>query len=116
MKNVCNALCLLVAVTVTFIACKNNGPADADKNNAAYSHPSIAAVTGEIEKEPANARLYFKRGLLLDDLQEDSLALKDYNKAISLDSTKAEFYSAVGELLFEHKDIDGSVKWLKKAL
>ena len=117
MKNVWQCFAAVAAAAMFFMACNGDGAGKkAATDNPVFGHPAIAGVTKEIEKEPNNARLYFKRGLLLDDMQEDSLALVDYNKAISLDSTKAEFYSAVGDLMFEHKDLDGSVKWLERAL
>jgi tetratricopeptide (TPR) repeat protein len=109
-------LILVAACAIIVASCGDGKNEKASADNPAYAHPAIAGVSAEIDKDPNNARLYFKRGLLLDDLQEDSLALNDYNKAISLDSTKAEYYSAVGQLLFDHKDITGSIKWLEKAL
>lgn len=85
-------------------------------NDPVFATPAVAALTKDIENNPKDASLYFKRGILLDQMEKDSLALDDYKKAVSLDSGKAEYYSAIGDLLFEHKDLDGSVKWLEKAL
>ncbi|MCB9047015.1 MAG: tetratricopeptide repeat protein [Chitinophagales bacterium] len=81
-----------------------------------FREPAIVKVTEEIKKDPDNARLYFERAVMLDGMESDSLALVDYKKAISLDSTRAEYYSAIGDMLFEHKDMEGSVKWIGKAL
>lgn len=78
--------------------------------------PALANINKEIEDNPDNASLYFERGAILDHLERDSLALIDYKKAISLDSTRAEYYSAIGDMLFENKDLDGSVQWIGKAL
>src|SRR5690606_19393220 len=39
-----------------------------------------------------------------------------FQQAASLDSTKAEYFSAVGDLMFEHKDISGSLPWIEKAV
>ena len=95
-------------------ACGNeNGSVD---DNPVFREPALKKVTEEINKHPDNADLYFERAVLLDRLQEDSLALNDYKKAISLDSTRAEYYSAIGDMLFEHKDLEGSVPWIEKAL
>lgn len=78
--------------------------------------PTLKAITAQIEKSPTNAVLYFERGKKLQKMQLDSLALFDYKAAISLDSTKAEYYSAVGGLLFDRKDVAGSVEWIQKAI
>lgn len=78
--------------------------------------PALQNINEEIKKNPDKADLYFERGGVLDNMQRDSLALIDYKKAISLDSTRAEYYSAIGDMLFENKDIDGSIGWIEKAL
>jgi tetratricopeptide (TPR) repeat protein len=78
--------------------------------------PALKGFTEEIAKTPKDAALFFARGHALQKMKLDSLALKDYQKAVSLDSTKAEYYSAVGDLLFENKDLTGSIKWIQKAI
>lgn len=103
---------------LVFVGCKNDGKSNASLNaeDSVLHQPDILRYTNAIQQAPDRAPLYFDRGLALHTLAEDSLALKDYLKAISLDSSKAEYYSAVGDLLFEHKDVTGSVAWLKKAV
>jgi tetratricopeptide (TPR) repeat protein len=112
-------LYLFLSSLIVFISCtdsvqKNQGsPVSKD---GVFAHPSVAVVSAEIEEHPNEAHLYFKRAKALRDLNEDSIALNDFKKATQLDSTKAIYFSAIGELLFEHKDIEGSVKWFKKAI
>lgn len=113
MKKTISAFQLLLLL-VLMTACGNNGT-DMPKDEI-FNDPAIAKITDNISRNPENAELYFKRGLLLIQHQKDSLALNDLKKAVSLDSGKAEYYSAIGDLLFEHKDLDGSVQWLEKAL
>jgi len=97
------------------LSCKNkNG--SAGSQNALFQRPELKDITGKINDDPKNAKLYFQRGNILHRLQMDSLSLADYQKAVSLDSSKAEYFSAIGNLLFDHKDVTGSVKWLKKAI
>jgi tetratricopeptide (TPR) repeat protein len=69
-----------------------------------------------IQQKPQDASLYFKRGKIRSTMKQDSLALVDFQKAVQLDSTKAEYFSAIGDILFEHKDISGSVAWIQKAV
>ena len=101
-----------------FIGCKNNTGKTADTNSdpVFQSDPKLKDVTEQINGSPKNAALYFQRGTLLHKLQLDTLAIRDYKMAASLDTGRAEYYSAVGDLLFENKDIAGSVEWLKKAI
>lgn len=106
---------LMLPLLLLAVACGNDTET-VEENPLFKSEPALNKVTEEIKKSPKSAQLYFERGLLLDRLEEDSLALIDYKKAISLDSNRAEYYSAIGDMLFEHKDLDGSVLWLEQAL
>lgn len=81
-----------------------------------FLRPGLKELTGQIQKSPQNAALYYRRGNALHRLREDSLALDDFKMAVSLDSSKAAYYSAIGDLLFEHKDISGSIPWFQKAI
>lgn len=101
-----------------FTGCKNGGQKPPEGNNdpVFQSDPKLKQITEQINSNPQDAGLYYTRGVMLHKMQYDSLALKDYKTASSLDTGKAEYYSAIGELLFENKDITGSVEWLRKAL
>lgn len=101
-----------------FIACKDNKrTADAGDTNPIFqTDPKLKSITEEIVKTPADAALYFNRGRLLHKMQLDTLAIKDFKKAAKLDTTKAEYISAVGDILFENKDISGSIEWIQKAI
>jgi tetratricopeptide (TPR) repeat protein len=102
-----------------FTSCKNT-PKDpnllADNSNPIFQDPALKPVTDKIEKHPNEADLYYIRGGILKKMKLDTLALKDFKAAVKLDSTKSEYYSAVGDMLFEHKDITGSVQWIQKAI
>jgi tetratricopeptide (TPR) repeat protein len=107
-------LFLFAFVILLASSCKNT---DTTKDySVPVNDPAVMELSGKIKADPDNAALFFERGSLLHRIQEDSLALLDYKKAVSLDSNKAEYYSAIGDLLFEHKDISGSVGWLEKAI
>lgn len=106
-------LCALI-IPVFFASCKDE--VKKETNSVFYNEPALKKVTEEIEKNPDKAHLYFERAVILDHLEMDTVALNDYKKAISLDSTRSEYYSAIGDMLFEHKDVDASIPWLEKAL
>lgn len=78
--------------------------------------PEADALTKQIKADPKNAELYFKRGVLYHQLGNDSLALADFQSAVDRDSMQAKYFSAIGDLLFEHKDISGSLKWIQRAV
>jgi tetratricopeptide (TPR) repeat protein len=92
-------------------SCRDN------KNIEVLSLPkSIVSLNEQITKSPKEADLYYKRGMEYYKLKKDSIALIDFKRACLLDTTKANYYSAVGDILFEHKDISGSVVYIQKAL
>lgn len=92
------------------------GSKESPTNQEVISNPALDELNEKIKKDTKNASLYFKRGKLYHQLELDSLAILDFQTAIEHDSTKAEYYSAVGDLLFENKDISGSIKWIQRAV
>lgn len=104
---------LWIALTIALIGCRNNSSLSGDNT---LQYPELKEINAAIEKAPTNASLYFKRGKILHQLTQDSLALKDFLHAVSIDSSQAAYHSAIGELLFNHKDITGSVKWIEQAV
>lgn len=89
---------------------------DTTKDDPVFKLPQLKPISEKLANDPSNATLYYQRGVLLHKMQKDTLALDDFNKAVKLDSTKAEYFSAIGDLMFEHKDLQGSVRWLAKAI
>jgi len=111
----------LVFAVFLFIGCKNHskdasGGKDMDTDPVFSENPRLKSITEQINNSPKDASLYFERGGLLHKLKLDTLAIKDYKKAATIDTTQAKYYSAVGDLLFEHKDINGSIEWIQKAI
>lgn len=115
MKRISTYIGLLALTTQLFVACDDKKSTIAD-DSVFGSTPALKQVSEDIVKNPKDASLYFERGTILDGMELDSLAFEDYKMAISLDSTKAEYFSTVGDMLFEHKDISGSVPWFEQAL
>ncbi|MBL7766531.1 MAG: tetratricopeptide repeat protein [Chitinophagaceae bacterium] len=97
------------------LSCSGGKPS-AKSNDLSTRFPETEKLNSEIASDPKNADLYFKRGKLLHKLLQDSLALIDFQQAVKLDSTKATYFSAIGDILFEHKDISGSISWIQKAI
>ncbi len=117
MKSTLIKVCSLLIIVVVFSACGGNtSDTGSTVTHPAFQLPEVKAASALIRKDPKNARLYFERGQLLVHLKQDTLALEDFKTAVSLDSTKSEYFSAIGDLMFEHKDIDGSIAWIEKAI
>ena len=116
MKNKWNIYIPLVLGIVLFFSCNYNNSAPVETNPIFRTEPLLKDITGRIGKDPKNAKLYFERAKLLYKLKQDTLALRDFKTAATLDTNQAEYFSAVGDILFENKDISGSVIWLQKAI
>ena len=116
MNNIYISLIVFLTLLITSCGGKSASKRVSQVQPNIFEHPSVASITEQIKAKPKDASLYFKRAKALRALQEDSLALTDLNKSIQLDSSKADYFSAIGELLFEHKDIDGSLHWFKRAI
>lgn len=115
MKRLVAYLLLPVMAMVLMTACGDE-PKDTEFDQPIFNEPSLKKVSLEIQKNPEDASLYYERGMILAGRGVDTLAIKDFKKAASLDSSKSEYFSAVGDLMFEHKDIDGSIPWIEHAL
>lgn len=98
-----------------FTSCETNS-STAQTKGPKGEHPALRKINKKIEATPNNAQLYFERALQYRELEQDSLALRDLDKALTLDTTQALYYSTVGDLLFDKKDISGSIKWFQKAI
>jgi tetratricopeptide (TPR) repeat protein len=109
-------LLALFILLVISAACKQKNTSNSDANNPILNSPEVRALSEKINNAPDNARLYFERGRVLHKMEQDTLALNDYMKAATLDSGKSEYFSAVADLMFEHKDINGSLPWIEKAV
>lgn len=120
MKCACLRYLPLLAGVLFFISCNNHKSDTANKDIETApvfsENPRVKSITEQINKSPKDAALYFERGSMLHKLKLDTLALKDYKKAASLDTNKAQYYSAVADMLFENKDINGSIDWIQKAI
>ncbi len=101
---------LLFFVAIAFFACSGN---TANKKNA--ENEEIADLTSKIKVKPSDALLYFSRAEVYHGLHKDSLAALDYIQAVELDSTKAKYYSAAANVLFNMKDVR-SITYINKAL
>ncbi len=110
-------LAAIVLILMLAMACNSHKSGSPEDNNPVFKQdPVLKSMTEEIGKNPANPALWVDRGNALRKMKLDSLAINDYKHAITLDSNNASLYSLVGDLLFERKDIEGSVQWLRKAL
>lgn len=104
---------VILLICSTWWSCRDG---QSSKPGGSKGNKEIEKISAEIEAHPENAELLFMRSRIYRSLKNDSLALADLYKAVKLDSTRAGYHSAIADILFEHKDINGSVKWIQKAM
>ncbi len=75
--------------------------------------PTIKAINKQIEQHPDNAVLYFNRGNQFLELQQLKPAIRDFQKAISLDSVNISFYHALAQVYFSTSNIKEAINILK---
>ncbi len=105
-----NLLYLLLAASIIFTAsCQQSSKEKSVlvAKDGVYAHPAVLPLTQQLSENPQDASLYYKRGQALRTIGEDSVALLDFYRATELDSSKSKYFSSIGELLFEHKDVEG---------
>jgi tetratricopeptide (TPR) repeat protein len=107
-------ICGLLAMML-FAACKHK-TSTIGETNPILSSANIRPLTEAIAADTTKAEAWFRRGAALHKMGQDSLALNDWYRAASLDTNRAAYASAIGDLLFEHKDVNTSIKWLERAL
>ncbi len=109
---------LLVCLFVVLLYSCTSTTSDVSKNTTSNKNytEEIEKISKQIESNNKDAVLFASRAKLYHKNVQDSLAIADYNKAIALDTTNASYYSAIGDILFEHKDITASTSFIQKAI
>lgn len=83
--------------------------------NEETGDPAIDAVIEEIRKDSTNAALYAKRGSLYYDRKVYTEAIRDFNKAVMLDSTKAEYFHSLADAYLENNNSHTALEVLEDA-
>lgn len=96
---------LAVALLLSLFACTNDtgqseNPAATGSN--ATGTPEIQQLSRQIEQNPNNAALYATRGVLWYDNQNFDEGIADLEKAIQLDSTKAEYFHELADMYMDY--------------
>jgi tetratricopeptide (TPR) repeat protein len=93
--------CLCCIVLCCF-ACSNPPDKVAD-NSPGNLDPEVSRFNALILKEPKNDSLYFRRGLVLLQLEAFDEALADATKAIQLDSMEPAYYDLMADVLISYR-------------
>lgn len=96
-----------ICSTLLFTQCKSDvekkddpGNAKTDSINAKINLPALKQLNAEILKDPDNAALYNKRARLYLGIKQFDLAAGDVRRALSIDSSKVEYYLTKVDLAY----------------
>ena len=101
---------LFISAMMPLASCRNNAEQQLDRDE------KLLQLDASIKQHPKDAHLYYERGLILVELQQLNDAIADFKKAISLDSKKSEYHTALGDAYLRNGKAEDSYKALNKAL
>ena len=111
------ATCILLALLV--LSCGENQNTDkgpnTDSSTAFVGNPTIDKLTEQIAKTPNSASLYVARGGAWYEYENYDDGIADLEKAISLDSTKAEYFHILADMYMDYYKSRLALNTMKKA-
>ncbi len=118
MKKTLHLLFLASAITLLLAACGSD--VDIDKLTP---EEAIEYLDAQLKKHPDDAQLHYQRGKVLIALGKEKMhsqyfneAIRDLEKAVKLDDTHVEYYTALGDAYFSIGNTGDSYTALRKAL
>jgi tetratricopeptide (TPR) repeat protein len=95
-----------LAFLPTFFSCNDNresqGETAPEVTATASGVPAIEDLSRRIEATPGNAQLYAARGYLWYENENYDEGIADLEKAIELDSTRAEYFHALADMYLDY--------------
>lgn len=104
---------ILFPAIIIFSACGNKATV---QDSPAYHNPVVQPYTDSIEADPGHAAYYFKRAEALTEIHNDSLALIDVQKALSLDQNNPQYTFTIGYLQLQLGKAKDAAKTLEHNL
>lgn len=111
-KKYSTSIFLFISV-ILFVSCDES--ANSNKEHPAYNNPAVLPFTEAILLNPNDASQYYKRSMVLSQMNLDSLALLDLNTAIEIDGNNASYYIGKGEVLNYLGQHDNAIAAFTKA-
>lgn len=90
--------------------------AEVAKEGGSEPGDRIADLTDDILDKPNNPNLYIRRALAYTESNNFNLALKDVDRALTIDSTVSFFHATRGEIMFKAGDLRNARLSLERAV
>ncbi|MEA3496455.1 MAG: tetratricopeptide repeat protein [Bacteroidota bacterium] len=122
MKNTIFILFTIIISLLSLTNCKNseekkeNETAIDKKLSHNYLSKKIKQISDEIKKHPNKAINYFNRAKLYETDNKLMLAIKDMEKAVSINKENFKYYNYQAKLYFDATNIKAAIKSYKKSI
>ncbi len=104
-----NKLFLFLFYVLLIFSCKPSSNNEEKIQMQEAKKDEIELLSIEITKQPENALLYFKRSQVFMQKNNIKQAFVDINKAVSIDSTKIDYYLMLADVSFKSLQIQKSI-------
>jgi tetratricopeptide (TPR) repeat protein len=102
--------CAFIFILTIILSCNNN---DVEEADSLLKGEPYSSLTDSIGVQPKNADLYYKRGVLLLQNEQNNYAEKDFKKAWSL---KPDEKNALGVInILRRKNTDSAIAFIQEA-
>lgn len=91
---------ILSIIFLTSCGNKNNKTNNIPIHNPVFYSTEITELTNKINANPKNSELFVQRAVAFLDIKKTEEALLDINKALSIDSTKADYFIIRSDIFF----------------
>jgi tetratricopeptide (TPR) repeat protein len=91
-----------VLITVLIQSCRHQNSGSLQIDSESAGTPEILQLNGKIRENPKDASLYAARGVLWYDYHNFDQGISDMEKAISMDSSKAEYFHTLADMYLDY--------------
>lgn len=107
---------LFIGILISLLACNNNKKTEETALPKDPVDRQIKLLSDSIFESPKNARLYFERANLYWQKDEMEMALNDFYKTVTFDSTNADYYYVLANFMVENGNLDRGILAMEKAI
>jgi len=105
---------IFISLALLAVSCGSPGTKKNVSSNTDTTSAELQAINDLLREKPGDAGLYVKRARYLMDKKDYASAQADMKRALSIDSTQADFYLCLADLYFKVNKTGGSKMALER--